>query len=562
MHRKLFRLKPTPHSSFLLIAMASLSFLALLLFCSLSSALRHHHHSRPSPSVAAIPPEISQACNATRFSDVCIAALTQPNRVPPKASSIQIIQAAIQVSSENLGTAQTMVKRILDSSAGSLNRTTASKNCIEVLADSAYRTSSTVDALPRGRIKDARAWMSAALHYQYACWSGLSYANDTGLVNETMSFLDSLTQLTSNALSMIFAYDALGNDTGSWVPPQTERDGFWGRAGSGGGADLGYKGGITAGLKADATVCKDGAKGCYNTVQEAVNAAPSHGSHRFVIQIKAGVYEEMVRVPLDKTRLVFLGDGVGKTVITGSANADQPGVSTYNTATLAVLGDGFWASGLTIQNTAGSQGHQAVALRSDSDLSIFENCEFIGNQDTLYADSLRQFYKSCVILGNVDFVFGNSASVFQDCTLLVSSRQPDPQHGEKNAVTAQGRTDPAQATGFVFLNSLVNGTAEYMKYFYEKAEVHKNYLGRPWKMYSRTVFIQCQLEALIRPEGWLAWKDTFALSTLYYGEFQNKGAGADLKDRVTWSNQIPPEHVNVYSVENFIQGSEWIPTSS
>lgn len=227
-----------------------------------------------------------------------------------------------------------------------------------------------------------------------------------------------------------------------------------------------------------------------------------------------------------------------------------------------VLGDGFMASGLTIQNTAGPGAHQAVAFRSDSDLSVIENCEFIGNQDTLYAHSLRQFYRSCRILGNVDFIFGNSASYFQDCVILVRPRLISPENGENNAVTAHGRTDPAQSTGFVFHNCVIKGTDEYMKLYHSKPEVHRTFLGRPWKEYSRTVFIRCDLETIIKPEGWMPFSGDFALKTLYYGEFENLGQGANLAGRVRWSSRIPAEHLNAYSVQNFIQGDQWIPTSS
>lgn len=223
-----------------------------------------------------------------------------------------------------------------------------------------------------------------------------------------------------------------------------------------------------------------------------------------------------------------------------------------------VLGDGFIAKDLTIQNTAGPDAHQAVAFRSDSDLSIIENCEFIGNQDTLYAHSLRQFYKSCRILGNVDFIFGNSASIFQDCEILVRPRQARPEKGEKNAITAHGRTDPAQSTAFVFQNCLVNGTEEYMALHNSKPKVHKNYLGRPWKEYSRTIFIHSFLGAHITPQGWMPWSGDFALQTLYYGEFKNNGPGSNLTQRVPWSSQVPAEHVFTYSVQSFIQGDDWI----
>ncbi|WJX40842.1 putative pectinesterase/pectinesterase inhibitor 51 [Trifolium repens] len=456
-----------------------------------------------------------------------------------------------------------MLNSILHASVGNHSRITAAKSCLQVFQYSHHRISLTVEALSRGRIKDARAFMSAALAYQYNCWSGLKYANDTQLVFKTMSFLDSLTNLSSNALSMILSYDLFGNDTDLWRPPRTERDGFWEDSGSG---VFGAGPSVPVNLKPDVTVCKEKGSGCYGTVQEAVDAAPDNvdvGGGRFVIHIKEGVYEERVRVPLRKRNVVFLGDGIGKTVITGSASVGlQVGMTTYNSATVGVVGDGFMAKDLTIENTAGANAHQAVAFRSDSDLSVIENCEFIGNQDTLYAQSLRQFYKSCRIIGNVDFIFGNSASFFQDCKILVQPRQARPKKGENNAVTAHGRTDPAQSTGFVFHNCLVNGTEKYMELYYENPKVHKNYLGRPWKEYSRTVFIKSFLEALITPQGWLPWSGDVGLNTLYYGEFDNSGPGSNLTKRVSWSSQVPAEHVSTYSVQGFIQGDDWVHRSN
>lgn len=465
------------------------------------------------------------------------------------------------VSSQNIQTAQTMVQAILASSSGNPNRTNAARNCIEFLSYSDYRLKSTVDALPLGKTKDGRAWTSAALLYQYDCWSALRYVNDSKKVNETMAFLnDVLIGSTSNSLSMLRAYDLFGENLGLWKPPATERSGFWEDAGVS-GSDFGFKGGFPT--TPDVTVCKQEGKGCVKTVQEAVNLAPNNKWDRqFVIKINEGIYKETVRVPFEKKNVVFLGDGMGKTVITGSLNVGQLGMTTYASATVGVIGDRFMARDMTFENTAGPDAHQAVAFRSDSDLSILENCEFLGNQDTLYAHSLRQFYKSCRIEGNVDFIFGNSATVFQDSTILVRPRQLNPTKGENNAVTAHGRTDPAQSTGFVFQNCVINGTQDYMALYYSKPKVHKNFLGRPWKEYSRTVFIQCTMEALITPNGWLPWSGDFALQTLYYGEYENSGPGAKISGRVAWSSQIPKEHVLVYSLQNFIQGNEWIPTSS
>ncbi|XP_042519867.1 probable pectinesterase/pectinesterase inhibitor 51 [Macadamia integrifolia] len=531
--------------------MACLFSLAFFLFFSLSSAQS--------------PPDqiIQQACKATRFPDSCKASLTKSSNLTQNSKPIEIVQASISVSTQNLKTAQSMVKNILDNSSDNQNRSRTATSCLLGLNNSEFRHSSAADVLPRGQIKDARAWMSAALGYQSGCWSGLKNVNDNEIVNQTIAFMESLVGLTSNALSMMISYDLFHDELSSWTPPLTERSGFW-EDGVVGGSDSGFKRGFPSGnLTADVTVCKEGVNGCYKTVQAGVDAAPDNQvGRRFIIRIKAGVYEETVRVPLEKKNVVFLGDGMGKTVITGSLNVGQPGVTTYNSATVGVLGDGFMARDLTIQNTAGPDAHQAVALRLDSDLSIIENCEFLGHQDTLYANSLRQYYKGCRIEGNVDFIFGNAAAVFQDSLILIRPRQVNPEAGETNTITAHGRSDPAQSTGYVFQNCAINGTEEYMGLYHSKPKVHKNFLGRPWRAYSRTVFMNCNLEELISPTGWMPWDGDFALSTLYYGEFGNSGPGANRTGRVPWSSVVPEKHVNAYSLQSFIQGDQWISTSS
>lgn len=235
-------------------------------------------------------------------------------------------------------------------------------------------------------------------------------------------------------------------------------------------------------------------------------------------------------------------------------------------------GKGFIARDMTFENTAGPAKHQAVALRCDSDLSVFYRCAFEGYQDTLYAHSLRQFYRDCRVMGTVDFVFGNAAAVFQGCLLL--ARLPLP--AQKNSVTAQGRLDANMTTGFAFQfcnvsahdellaaaasgggagNGTGNGTA---------AAVFptQTYLGRPWKQYSRVVFMQSYIGGVVRPEGWLAWDGEFALDTLFYGEYMNTGPGAGVGARVRW----PGFHVMTtaaeagnFTVAQFIEGNIWLP---
>ncbi|CAH9123236.1 unnamed protein product [Cuscuta epithymum] len=507
---------------------------------------------------SATPPIVVAACKASRDPASCQLALNQSRHVSPGTTALQLIQSLLNLTFQNLDTAESQMKHILSGSTGNLNRTMAANNSLEAIGYSRYRVGLTDQhGLAGDRLKDGRAWLSAALSYQYGARSDLRNVNDTADVIAAMEFMnDTLIATTSTALSMLANYDLHGENTSLWGPPVTERDGYWEPAG---GSWSEFEGGVPKELPPNATVCNSG--GCdYETVQEAVDAAPeSKPAERFVIWIKGGVYKETVRISLYRYNVVLLGDGIGKTVITGSLNVGQPGMTTSESATVGVLGDGFMASNITFENTG--VGAQAVAFLSDGDHTLMETCEFKGNQDTLYAKSLRHYYKSCRIQGNVDFIFGNAAAFFQDCEILVVPRPFQPEKGEKNAVTAHGRNDPAQTTGFVFHNCSINGTEEYMKLYHSNSKVHITYLGRPWKEYSRTVFIGSSFEVIISKDGWSPWQGDFALSTLYYGEFENTGAGGNTAGRVSWSSTIPPEHLNSYSVHNFIQGDGWIPVS-
>ncbi|KAL5995064.1 hypothetical protein ACLOJK_025122 [Asimina triloba] len=225
----------------------------------------------------------------------------------------------------------------------------------------------------------------------------------------------------------------------------------------------------------------------------------------------------------------------------------------------AVAGRGFIARDITFENTAGPEKHQAVALRSDSDLSAYFRCGIYGYQDTLYAHSLRQFYRECRITGTIDFIFGNAAAVFQTSQIL--ARKPLP--NQKNTITAHGRKDPNQYSGFSIHNCNVTGDADLIASRNSTAAA-PTYLGRPWKLYSVTVFMHCFMGGVIRKEGWLEWAGDFALSTLYYGEYMNDGPGAGLEGRVVW----PGYHVindssvaNNFTVANFIDGNLWLPAT-
>ncbi|PWA51933.1 pectinesterase inhibitor domain, Pectin lyase fold/virulence factor [Artemisia annua] len=310
----------------------------------------------------------------------------------------------------------------------------------------------------------------------------------------------------------------------------------------------------SGGVTPNVTVAADGS-GKYTTLSAAVTAAPSRSQNRYVIKIKAGVYRENVQIPSSKTNLMFIGDGRSNTIITAS-NSVASGSTTFNSATVAAVGDGFLARDITFQNTAGPSGNQAVALRVGSDLSAFYRCGIIAYQDTLYVHSNRQFYVNCYVTGTVDFTFGNAAVVFQDCQF--QARRPNPK--QKNMVTAQGRTDPNQNTGIVIQKCKISASSDLQPV----QASFPTYLGRPWKEYSRTVVMQSSISDVIDPAGWYPWNGDFALDTLYYREYQNMGAGADISNRVNWTGWgviTSTTEATGFTPGSFIAGGSWLSST-
>ncbi|KAG4122647.1 hypothetical protein ERO13_D11G279900v2 [Gossypium hirsutum] len=298
--------------------------------------------------------------------------------------------------------------------------------------------------------------------------------------------------------------------------------------------------------------------GNFTTINEAVAAAPNNtgdSNRYFLIYVVTGVYEEYVSIPKKKQNVMMIGDGINKTIITVNRNFVD-GSTTFNSATFAVVGKGFVAVNITFRNTAGPSKHQAVAVRNGADMSTFYRCSFEGYQDTLYAHSLRQFYKECDIYGTVDFIFGNAAVVLQNCNIYL--RQPMP--NQFNTITAQGRTDPNQNTGISIHHCVIRPADDLAS----SNGMTKTYLGRPWKEYSRTVYMQSFMDSLIEPPGWSEWAGKFALDTLYYAEYKNTGPGSNTGSRVQWNGyhkDISESEADKFTVSNFIDGDNWLPAT-
>ncbi|XP_026430207.1 pectinesterase-like [Papaver somniferum] len=415
-----------------------------------------------------------------------------------------------------------------------------------------------IEKLPQ-RTHDLDNWLSAVMSYQETCIDGFP---DGKLKSDIQKAFKTAKELTSNSLAIVSEMTTilsalqvpglthrrlLGKEENdelstiekdkrpNWMSHEDRRA-------------LQQAPG-TADLKPNVVVAKDGS-GAFKTISEALAAMPAKYTGRYIIYVKTGVYDETVTVGKKMVNVTMYGDGPEKTVVTGSKNFVD-GVRTFQTATFVALGDGFMARDMCFKNTAGPEKHQAVALRVQSDRSVFYNCRIDGYQDTLYTQTHRQFYTNCTVLGTIDFIFGDASAIIQDSTLIVRR----PLDNQQNSVTAQGRADKRETTGLVIQNCIIKANYALLPVKFKI----KSYLGRPWKEYSRTIIMESMIGNLIAPEGWMPWQGDFALKTLNYVEYENKGPGAATGARVKWpgyKSSMTKDEAMKYTVEPFL--GDWV----
>ncbi|KAH0466796.1 hypothetical protein IEQ34_004034 [Dendrobium chrysotoxum] len=316
-------------------------------------------------------------------------------------------------------------------------------------------------------------------------------------------------------------------------------------------------------------VSKDGA-GHSKTVQGAVDMVPAGNQHRIKIYISPGVYREKVLVPVTKPYISFIGNKSGETVISWNLSAsdhDSAGqaVGTLGSASVAIEADYFCANGITFENTApgapaGASGMQAVALRLAGDKAMLYRCRILG----------RHFFYECYIQGSIDFIFGSAKSLYQvlstfllydqmyiskfikitfcqtstkqECTLHVVAET-------YGAIAASQRNSPFDDSGFSFQGCKLYGTGMV-------------YLGRAWGKYARIVYSYCQLEGIILSQGWNDWEDSTRQSTVWFGEFNCSGRGADLSNRVPWARSLTYDEAKPFLNQHYIDGHQWLTMAS
>jgi pectinesterase len=495
---------------------------------------------------------VEAVCNKTLYPELCYSSLS-PNLGSSPSQPKKLLHLALMVAMDEANKAFALVLRFV-------KKASAFQDCIELMDVTREQLDSSISLLKRHDLKtftseqasDMQTWLSASITNQDTCLEGISEYPKSIARALVRSSVENVRKLVSNSLAIAKStYESKHGDPSPELrlPSDSNKDSFpsWLSAG-----DRRLLRVSPNDVAADVIVAQDGS-GNFKTITEAIDAAPAKSSKRYVIKVRKGTYKENVQV--SKQNIMLIGDGMEATIVTGSRNVVDNS-TTFNSATFAAVGKGFMAQDMAFVNTAGPQKHQAVALRVGSDQSVLYRCKIAGYQDTLYAHSLRQFYRECKILGTVDFIFGNGAVVIQSCTLV--PRKPGA--SQKNAITAQGRSDPNQNTGTSIHRCTIAADADLVPV----KSSFPTYLGRPWMAYSRTVFMQSVLGDVIDPAGWLEWDGDFALKTLYYGEYMNTGPGSATGNRVKWPGYrviSSSEEASQFTVGEFIQGDSWLQST-
>ncbi|KAL8121551.1 pectinesterase [Apium graveolens] len=496
---------------------------------------------------------VKAMCQPCDYKDTCAESLSHANSTDPKELIKTGFEVGITHMKEVIANSTTLEQASKDP------RTSQAyglcKDLLNTAIDDLHRSFDKVSKFEPSKmddyLADLKTWLTGVGTYQDTCID--AFQNTSGDAGEKMKkLLKTSSEISSNALAMVSELTSmlshldipgftqnkerrlLSTEYPEWVDHPQRRL-------------------LQSNPKPNAVVAQDGS-GQFKTVNDALKTVPQKNTAPFIIQIKAGVYKEYVDIPRHVDNVVFIGEGAAKTKITGNKNFID-GINTYRTSTVAVNGEGFMAKDIAIENSAGAEKHQAVALRVSGDRAIIYRCQLDGYQDTLYAHTYRQFYRECTITGTIDFIFGDAASTFQSCTMKVRK----PMDNQGCMVTAQGRKEKRGTGGIVLQNCTITAEDDVLS----MNPAPKQYLGRPWKEFSRTIIMQSFIDKNIVPEGWSPWTGTFGQDTCYYAEYQNRGPGSDTSKRVKWKGiqNIIQEDAESFTASKFIQGDTWVKSS-
>lgn len=321
----------------------------------------------------------------------------------------------------------------------------------------------------------------------------------------------------------------------------------------------------------DAVVAIDGT-GDYTSIQDMVDAMPENRTSPWLVFVKNGYYNELVRVPSTKPYLHLIGQDRNSVTITFAINCssgpDDSGWE-YNKGSFnesqcvatEVKASNFYAENISFENEYGTKyqnGPQALAISTQNDKIAFYNCNMKSYQDTWQTsrsngNNDRFYIYDSYVEGAVDYIYGGGNLFAERCTLY---------NMRSGAVIVAPSHAEGTKWGYIFSNCVIDGN--------ELAGDGKQKLGRPWHNSPTTVYLNTTMKIPIAPEG---WTDMGAYPGLFaeYNSLDGEGNLLDLSSRRTWYKvdgvtkegfqaKLTAEQAAQYTYENVISGTDnWNP---
>ncbi|MEV4798381.1 pectinesterase family protein [Nonomuraea sp. NPDC049421] len=301
--------------------------------------------------------------------------------------------------------------------------------------------------------------------------------------------------------------------------------------------------------------------GDFCTVQGAIDAVPLGNDRPVTIDVRPGVYTEIVYVREDRPHLTVKGAGPGRTVIRYPNNDLRNGDKALSDGgpadvcprrvldtsdlhncwrqTFGVDAADFRLTGLTVHNTTPDGGSQAEAFRGNNDRIVLDRVHLASFQDTLRLQG-KGFVTDSRISGDTDFVWGTGTVFIQDSVLESTDR----------GYISQSRSDETRP-GYVFVRTKLTRAPGV-----PDASV---VLGRTavWRFtHSQAVFIDTKMDAHVAPVGWQIDPDDCAqaqtASMWEYGSTDLAGNPIATSQRLACSRQLTPEEAEQWRDPAFV----------
>jgi pectin methylesterase-like acyl-CoA thioesterase len=266
--------------------------------------------------------------------------------------------------------------------------------------------------------------------------------------------------------------------------------------------------------------------GDFNTVQGALDFIPDHGTRRVTVEVRRGLYEEIVYVR-NKDNVTLLGEDQATTIVRYANNEvfnphpanvrTNPEAGTFPSRRAAVAIDNcndIHIVNMTLHTTAPGQSEGLLIM---GDRNILSHVTVIGGGDALQANG-RIYMVDSTVIGTGDTILGRGTLFCERCTI-------------KSTRVLMWPRNHQGVHGHVFKNSTFIATGEPTAIARSPKNEAFSY------PFAEVVLLDSTLTN-IAPEG---WGDADGGGNVRFWEYNSRhadGSPVDVSKRAPWSRQL------------------------